>query len=319
MKAIFKSVAFVLLVLLAINTANASATDGTIVNASQIMIQGGSNANAQWQSPKISNYKLWVKVPKGSTATTATYQVYLKGNAVGNSTCSSTDATYPCVAVTINHALNQNKWVQLINGDGKTPWQLRLGAFVSINASTISSSEQLGISSLSFEEANPLAIGRTYKGGIIFYLDKTKKHGLVAAPKDILDSEGNTAYVTWYNGSDTTTGATGTAIGTGQANTTAIIANQGAGNYAAKLADDLVVGKYSDWYLPSRDELALMYSNIGQGAPAPLTNIGGFVSNGYWSSSEYDLNYSWFLSFYVGNHTNLRKGSSFLVRAVRAF
>ncbi|MFZ2726629.1 MAG: DUF1566 domain-containing protein [Methylococcaceae bacterium] len=301
------------------NTANASATDGTIVNASQIMIQGGSNATAQWQSPKISNYKLWVKVPAGSSATTATYQVYLKGNAVGNSTCSSTDATYPCVAVTLNHAVNQNKWVQLINGDGKTPWQLRMGAFVSINAATISSSEQLGISSLSFEDANPLAIGQIYKGGIIFYLDKTKKHGLVAAPKDILNSSGNPASVTWYNGSYSVTGATGTKIGTGQANTTAIIANQGSGSYAAKLADDLVVGKYSDWYLPSKDELNLMYTNIGQGAPAPLTNIGGFVSIYYWSSSEYDYSLSWYQSFDVGYQNYNLKSNPLLVRAVRAF
>lgn len=314
MKAILKIFAFALLALLAINTANASATDGTIVNASQIMIQGGSNATAQWKSPKIHNYKLWVKVPTSSTATTATYQVYLNGNSVGNTICSSTDATYPCVAVTINHAVNQDKWVQLINGDGKMWWQLRANAFVSINASTISSTEQLGISSLSFEDANPLAIGQTYRGGIIFYIDKTGKHGLIAAPKD--QTTDPNIGIPWWNGSYTTTGATATAISTGQANTTAIIASQGTGHYAAKLADDLVIGKYSDWYLPSRDELDLMLKNIGQNAPAPLTNIGGFVSEAYWSSSEKDLGSSW---YQLSDKDYGSKDNSALVRAIRSF
>ena len=39
---------------------------------------------------------------------------------------------------------------------------------------------------------------------------------------------------------------------------------------------------YSDWHLPSRDELIVMYNNIGLGAD----NSGGFVEQDYWSSSE---------------------------------
>jgi hypothetical protein len=105
----------------------------------------------------------------------------------------------------------------------------------------------------------------------------------IAAPTDQSPASG----VLWYNGSFIGTGATATAVGTGKANTTAIVTVQGVGSYAAKLCDDLVIGAYSDWYLPSKDELDLMYKNIGQGAAAPLTNIGGFsASNYYWTSSE---------------------------------
>jgi hypothetical protein len=49
-----------------------------------------------------------------------------------------------------------------------------------------------------------------------------------------------------YNGSYVATGATGTAIGTGQANTTAIVEKQGAGSYAAKLCHGLTDGGYND-------------------------------------------------------------------------
>ncbi len=104
-------------------------------------------------------------------------------------------------------------------------------------------------------ETNPLAIGQAYQGGIIFYLDRAKAHGLIAAPAD--QSTG----IQWYNGTNKVTGATGKAIGMGQANTNALITAQGAGSYAAKLCDDLVLGGYRDWFLPSKDELNELYKN----------------------------------------------------------
>jgi hypothetical protein len=62
-------------------------------------------------------------------------------------------------------------------------------------------------------------------------------------------------------------------LGTGNANTNTVVSNQGAGNYAAKLCSDLVLGSYSDWYLPSKDELNKLFLN--------KTAIGGFANNYY--------------------------------------
>ena len=76
-----------------------------------------------------------------------------------------------------------------------------------------------------------LNIGDTYQGGIIFYIDGSGEHGLIAQPHT--DSRS-----WWWNGSNVETGATGRAVGTGRANTKKIIAKQGAGDYAATVADN---------------------------------------------------------------------------------
>ena len=150
-----------------------------------------------------------------------------------------------------------------------------------------------------------LAVGVHYQGGIIAYLDETGKHGLIAAPED--QSTG----IKWCNDSFIITGATGEAIGTGQSNTTKIVQAQGAGNYAAKLCDDLVLNGYDDWFLPSKDELSILYENSNV--------IGGFSNRYYWSSSEYSNVDAWYNSFYNNGCGYDSKNYIFRVRAVRAF
>ena len=157
-------------------------------------------------------------------------------------------------------------------------------------------------------------VGSDYEGGIIFYLlqpddagyDAKQQHGLIAAPSD--QSTG----IQWYNRSDyTTTGATATALGTGKANTFKIVNSQGAGIYAAKLCSDLVLGGFSDWYLPSKDELNKLYENKNV--------VGGFATKDYWSSSETNNYGAWGRDFDVGFQDKDDKSANYCVRAVRAF
>ncbi len=162
-----------------------------------------------------------------------------------------------------------------------------------------------------------VVVGDSYGGGIVAYIlqsgdpgyDANVQHGLIAATAD--QSTG----IQWYDGSWVAegTGATATAIGTGQANTTAIVNIQGAGSYAAQLCDDLTEGGYSDWFLPSKDELNKLYLNKGA--------IGGFADNYYWSSSE-GLEYwwsAWEQDFNDGSQGYSGQYDALRVRAVRAF
>ena len=135
-----------------------------------------------------------------------------------------------------------------------------------------------------------LAIGDTHQGGIIFYLDGNGG-GLIAAPSDQSNTTSSSTFAKWGCMYQNIIGADGTAIGTGAQNTIDIGSWFGGcttSGTAADICANLTLGGYSDWFLPSRDELLEMFYNIGQGnvVVPTLTNIGGFSNTKYWSSSE---------------------------------
>jgi len=163
---------------------------------------------------------------------------------------------------------------------------------------------------------NVIAVGVTFQGGIVAYILQVGDpgyvagtiHGLIISPSDQNPSQG----IQWNDANVTTTGATATALGTGTANTNAIIASQGnTGSYAAKLCADLDLGGYTDWYLPSKDELNKIYIN--------RVAIGGIASSVYWTSTEFNLDNACYHSFISGSQFNTLKSTKYRVRAVRAF
>lgn len=153
-------------------------------------------------------------------------------------------------------------------------------------------------------------IGQSYGGGKIFYIDNTGQHGLIAA---LADQTPANSGVSWYNGTYVVTGATHAGIGSGAKNTKLIIAAQGkTGSYAALLCKQYHGGGFTDWYLPSKNELNALYKkrNI----------IGGFQETDYWSSTESDMNNAGDQVFQsIGYQFNDDKSFTLRVRAIRAF
>jgi len=148
-------------------------------------------------------------------------------------------------------------------------------------------------------------IGSTHEGGLVFY-NNGSGHGLVCASSDQSTAASWGCY-------GTSIGTTSLALNTGASNTTAIIAKCSTAGIAARLCDDLTIDIYSDWYLPSLDELSLMYENLhAQG-------LGSFVSDYYWSSSEDNVGLAWRIHFSVGSKHNDGKDYPVYVRAVRTF
>jgi hypothetical protein len=145
-----------------------------------------------------------------------------------------------------------------------------------------------------------LGIGSNYAGGIVFDLDSSGQHGLVCAPSDL-----------GCYGTDIPN--TSTAVGTGATNTAYILAGCTQRPIAASVCADLVLNGYSDWYLPSRGELQLMYSRLH------TQGLGGFVGIWYWSSSQYGPYVAWSMNFSSGNVNSSGKFYNYQVRAVRAF
>jgi hypothetical protein len=116
----------------------------------------------------------------------------------------------------------------------------------------------------------------------------------------------------WNNGSNILTASTGTVIGTGQANTTSIISYQGNGGYAAKECNDLDISGYTDWYLPSINELTEMYNQ--------RANISGINTSAYyWSSSQVNATNAYRKLFSSGTNSSVSKSTMCCFRAIRSF
>jgi len=171
------------------------------------------------------------------------------------------------------------------------------------------------------DEIKKYAIGNIGPSGvgIVFYITDGGLHGLEAAPSLWNGGTSDPASV-WSDVDSTLIGAAaqGTAVGTGLTNSNAVIVQLGHTVSAAKLCRDYTGGGKGDWFLPSIDELAEMWSVL---ASTQIDRAAyGFAENAYWSSSEVNANQTWYEGFTLGIIANdAAKLNHLYVRAVRAF
>jgi hypothetical protein len=184
-------------------------------------------------------------------------------------------------------------------------------------------------------------IGEKFGGGFIYYLNQDGLTGYICAENDLgslapfaPSTTPPTSLVTCDNYDITLDGySTSTNFGSGQSNSTNLIDfysinDCNPSGVAVTLTENYSVGGYSDWFLPSRDDLSTMYTNLNNvplvGALDSYFNFGvsgGFTDTYYVSSSQNNANSYWIWDFNTntGTATGIFKNESYKVRPIRMF
>lgn len=125
-----------------------------------------------------------------------------------------------------------------------------------------------------------IVLGQSTGGGIVFYVDDSGRHGLIATPAD---------------------------QGVHQWSTPQSLFNAGS------ICNQLIINGYGNWFLPSKSQLSLMYRNL------KVAGLGKFSEGVYWSSSEMGNSNAVAQNFSNGSHANPLKSLAYMVRAIRVF
>ena len=104
------------------------------------------------------------------------------------------------------------------------------------------------------------------------------------------------------------------AIGAGIANTALIVAGCATAGISARLADQLVLNSFSDWFLPSLDELGMMWTELAS------DGLGSFINHTYWSSTQASATQAYTVSMNNGNaNFHNKSNTNRHTRAMRRF
>jgi hypothetical protein len=119
---------------------------------------------------------------------------------------------------------------------------------------------------------------------------------------------------------DRTEGENARSVGKGKYNSEylmQIAQVRGGFGWAAYIVDNYEHGGFSDWFMPSRDELNFMYGNLY------LKGLGNLRPEQYWSSTTWTDTWgsyrAWYINFADGKHDNVNAGQQRRVRPVRQF
>lgn len=165
-----------------------------------------------------------------------------------------------------------------------------------------------------------LKIGDFHQGGVIAYFFKEtdpgyvrgEQHGFVVSPEDVSKS------TYWGCPGLSIIKARAENIGAGKSNSAEIVRMCGTLNSAARLCANYTYGGYSDWFLPSKDELNQIFLHADAIGGIDKTDL-------YWSSTEYmgstitDQNIAWLQLFIDGSYREACKNEVYRVRAIHYF
>jgi len=162
-------------------------------------------------------------------------------------------------------------------------------------------------------------IGEVFGGGVVFHVWKDStgiQHGLVVDKVDLSTGK------EWSNIANVLVGTEAQNASDGLKNSKAITQQSGHTNSAASLCLNSTNSGQNDWFLPSIEELKLLWNNRVK-VNESLSAISGAsilpATANYWSSTEYVANNAWYLFYSIGKADYDEKSFLNYVRAIRKF
>jgi len=279
------------------------------------------------QSPDQFKYQALLRSADGTIMANESVSVYLEilqGSATGTSVFNETHNLTTTEQGLININIGSVEDLSFISW-GADNYFIK----ITVNGTEMGTSQLLSVPyALYAKEAGSTDghyLGELFGGGIIFFIDETGEHGLIAGLHDLDDGSG----AAWSNIVDVEIGEGAHGFYDGAPNTVAIIGQAGHTNSAAKMCDDYSNEGYDDWYLPTANELLLIRTNAmiihsvleNDGDPNTFGLLAAFTHpySFYWSSLEIGSDFVWWLNMDYDTGNSLTKADFARVRPVRKF
>ena len=170
----------------------------------------------------------------------------------------------------------------------------------------------------SISQNKKVTVGDFAYGGIVFYVDESGEHGLVCSKVDVGEN------VKWV---ERKVIRKNNRLSNNMTTNKSLFGSKNKVKqdfFASQLCENFEVTeegkKYNDWYLPTKEELNLMYLQKEKINETSLANQGkAFGKTYYWASTEEDFTRAWTQYFYNGKQIDTYKKYKHNVRAIRAF
>ncbi|HVK61254.1 MAG TPA: DUF1566 domain-containing protein [Bdellovibrionales bacterium] len=261
-----------------------------------------------------------------------------------------------CVATTASKTITAHSQCRSVTNNHASGKAIMVPTGTSTEWASFYNNPPTGVTAVSCDPCSGKTVGQTCTGTTALFAGTYLGDSYMTMPSGCADSTSNptcsgtdTVMKTWNDGTSAWYDIPGI---TNHAATAAPSSNSERGDYttplaaaitlstegglhaAARFCNDMVYGGYSDWYLPSKSELAFIYckstpgshntlnpqENVNCGGSGPTNQLTGFAAGYYWASTERNsTTTAWVEDFGTGYQYNLTKNQIYYVRCIRRY